>query len=235
MAKEKEKQKEEKPIYTDEQFAERSAQMRPLIGQIVAYFDDGWRYGKLFIVSEDGKTAGIARIKSPYSKKETNDVFCNIMDTKPNDFAPALGGGFVLSPGGVKPSDDALRIPHNTAPASVVTADTTVEDLGIVTHVPATTPPVIVNGSLSLLDLVAAAKAQNEAAVIPRAYSPESIDVARNMPAPPRSGTINFDPARVVELFKQGMKVQDIACAMGYAKGQGNNRTKGVLKKAGLI
>lgn len=48
----------------------------------------------------------------------------------------------------------------------------------------------------------------------------------------PAVGT--FDPARVIELFKQGVKVADIAVAMGYERGQGCNRTKAVLKKAGL-
>jgi hypothetical protein len=191
--------KEEKPVYTDEQFAERAGILQPLIGQVVAYFDEGWRYGRLFVISENQKTAGITPIKSRYATAKPDDIFLSIMDVKPNDFAPALGGGgFILSPGGVKtdinpfgPGTPNTLGAERRKQEAIAKAKTNV-DLSILTHMPAPMPPAT-------------------------------------------ERTINFEPSRVVELFKQGMKVQDIACAMGYAKGQGNNRTKAVLKKAGLL
>lgn len=44
-----------------------------------------------------------------------------------------------------------------------------------------------------------------------------------------------WNPARAVELFKGGMKIIDIAVEMGYTRGNGCNRTKATLKKAGLL
>jgi len=43
-----------------------------------------------------------------------------------------------------------------------------------------------------------------------------------------------FDITKAVELFKQGMKVVDIAVALGYPRGQGNNRTRKALREAGV-
>lgn len=44
-----------------------------------------------------------------------------------------------------------------------------------------------------------------------------------------------WNPARAVELFKQGMKIPDIAVEMGYPRGSGCNRTKAALAKAGAL
>jgi hypothetical protein len=48
------------------------------------------------------------------------------------------------------------------------------------------------------------------------------------------TGEGKWDAARAVELFKQGMKISDIAIEMGYPRGQGNNRVRNALKAAGL-
>jgi hypothetical protein len=45
---------------------------------------------------------------------------------------------------------------------------------------------------------------------------------------------VKFDPKKVVALYRTGKSVAQIAHAMGYPKGSGNNRTRNVLIKAGL-
>jgi hypothetical protein len=46
---------------------------------------------------------------------------------------------------------------------------------------------------------------------------------------------VKFDPARIVALHKEGKNVSQIALAIGYPKGHGNNRTRRVLEQAGLL
>lgn len=43
-----------------------------------------------------------------------------------------------------------------------------------------------------------------------------------------------FDTAKAVALYQQGQKIVDIAVALGYPRGQGNNRTRAALKAAGV-
>lgn len=47
-------------------------------------------------------------------------------------------------------------------------------------------------------------------------------------------GGVNFDAARCVELYKSGKRVVDIAVAMGYNRGHGQNRVRAALVKAGV-
>lgn len=54
-------------------------------------------------------------------------------------------------------------------------------------------------------------------------------------PAPASDGSKVWDAARAVELYKGGMKIIEIAVEMGYARGQGCNRTKAALKAAGVL
>lgn len=46
---------------------------------------------------------------------------------------------------------------------------------------------------------------------------------------------VKFDPARIVAMHKEGKNVSQIAQAIGYPKGHGNNRTRRVLVAAGLL
>jgi hypothetical protein len=46
---------------------------------------------------------------------------------------------------------------------------------------------------------------------------------------------VHFNVERIVRLFKEGKNVSEIAQAVGYPKGHGNNRTRAALVKAGLI
>lgn len=46
---------------------------------------------------------------------------------------------------------------------------------------------------------------------------------------------VKFDPARIIALHKEGKNVSQIAQAIGYPKGHGNNRTRRVLEQAGLL
>lgn len=46
---------------------------------------------------------------------------------------------------------------------------------------------------------------------------------------------VKFDPARIIALHKEGKNVSQIAQAIGYPKGHGNNRTRRVLVAAGLV
>lgn len=50
--------------------------------------------------------------------------------------------------------------------------------------------------------------------------------------AQPGTETSKIDPAKVVQMYRNGVKIQDIACAFGYPRGQGNNRIRGILKAA---
>lgn len=50
-----------------------------------------------------------------------------------------------------------------------------------------------------------------------------------------KSNNTLFTPERVIELFKQGKRIVDIAVELGYERGQGQNRTRAVLKAAGLV
>ena len=45
---------------------------------------------------------------------------------------------------------------------------------------------------------------------------------------------VKFDPARIVALHKEGKNVSQIAQAIGYPKGHGNNGVRRVLLKAGI-
>lgn len=45
---------------------------------------------------------------------------------------------------------------------------------------------------------------------------------------------INFNAGRVQAMYKAGKNVSQIAQAMGYAKGKGNNRVRNVLISAGV-
>lgn len=45
---------------------------------------------------------------------------------------------------------------------------------------------------------------------------------------------LQFDPARIIALFKDGKNVSQIALACGYPKNTGHNRTRRVLVAAGL-
>ena len=49
------------------------------------------------------------------------------------------------------------------------------------------------------------------------------------------SKDVKFDPARIIALHKDGKNVSQIAQAIGYPKGHGNNRTRRVLEAAGLL
>jgi hypothetical protein len=79
----------------------------------------------------------------------------------------------------------------------------------------------------------------DESPVAPAAAPKKRVTEKASKPAPPAAvestGAKVWDEARIVELFKTGMKVPDIAVEMGYVRGTGQNRTKGVLKKAGLL
>jgi hypothetical protein len=46
---------------------------------------------------------------------------------------------------------------------------------------------------------------------------------------------VHFNVERICKLFKDGKNVSEIAQAVGYPKGHGNNRTRAALVKAGLI
>lgn len=46
---------------------------------------------------------------------------------------------------------------------------------------------------------------------------------------------VKFDPARIMALHKEGKNVSQIAQAIGYPAGHGNNRTRRVLEAAGLL
>jgi hypothetical protein len=46
--------------------------------------------------------------------------------------------------------------------------------------------------------------------------------------------TKEFDTAKAVALYQQGQKIVDIAVALGYPRGSGNNRTRAALKAAGV-
>ena len=43
-----------------------------------------------------------------------------------------------------------------------------------------------------------------------------------------------FDTAKAVALYQQGIKIPAIAVALGYPKGQGQNRTRAALRLAGV-
>ena len=45
---------------------------------------------------------------------------------------------------------------------------------------------------------------------------------------------VKFDVEKAVRLYKEGKSISDIAKAMGYPKGKGNNRTHAALMKAGV-
>lgn len=46
---------------------------------------------------------------------------------------------------------------------------------------------------------------------------------------------VHFNVERICKLFKDGKNVSQIAQAVGYPVGHGNNRTRAALVKAGLI
>ncbi len=46
---------------------------------------------------------------------------------------------------------------------------------------------------------------------------------------------VRFDVKRIVKLFKAGKNVSEIAQAIGYPKGHGQNRTRAALVKAGAL
>ncbi len=50
----------------------------------------------------------------------------------------------------------------------------------------------------------------------------------------PRAKSETFDADAVVRLYNTGQKVVDIAVAMGYPRGHGQNRVTTVLRKAGV-
>jgi hypothetical protein len=45
---------------------------------------------------------------------------------------------------------------------------------------------------------------------------------------------VNFSPARIVKMYKAGKNVSQIAQAIGYPRGRGQNRCRAVLVKAGV-
>ncbi|MGO9648945.1 MAG: hypothetical protein ACLPOO_12920 [Terriglobales bacterium] len=45
---------------------------------------------------------------------------------------------------------------------------------------------------------------------------------------------VKFDVRRIVKQFKAGKNVSEIAQAIGYPKGHGQNRTRAALVKAGV-
>lgn len=45
---------------------------------------------------------------------------------------------------------------------------------------------------------------------------------------------VKFSPARIVKLYKAGKNVSEIAQAIGYPRGRGQNRCRAVLVKAGV-
>jgi hypothetical protein len=45
---------------------------------------------------------------------------------------------------------------------------------------------------------------------------------------------VQWNPARIVKLYKSGKNVSQIAQAIGYPVGHGNNRTRAALVKAGV-
>jgi DNA-binding NarL/FixJ family response regulator len=46
--------------------------------------------------------------------------------------------------------------------------------------------------------------------------------------------TVTWTPARIKRMYRAGKNVSQIAVAIGYAKGTGNNRVRNFLAKAGL-
>ena len=58
---------------------------------------------------------------------------------------------------------------------------------------------------------------------------------ATTTPAPAvTTNGITFDATKCVEMFKANAKIVDIAVAMGYPRGSGQNRVRAALAKAGL-
>jgi len=49
-----------------------------------------------------------------------------------------------------------------------------------------------------------------------------------------KSKKVKFNAKRIIRLYKDGKNVSQIAQAIGYATGHGNNRTPNVLVKAGV-
>lgn len=47
-------------------------------------------------------------------------------------------------------------------------------------------------------------------------------------------GKVKWNPARIKRLFKAGKNVSQIAQAVGYPAGHGNNRVRNLLVKEGL-
>jgi hypothetical protein len=45
---------------------------------------------------------------------------------------------------------------------------------------------------------------------------------------------VKFNVARIVKLYKAGKNVSQIAQAIGYPAGHGNNRTRAALEQAGV-
>jgi len=45
---------------------------------------------------------------------------------------------------------------------------------------------------------------------------------------------VKFDVKRIVRMFKAGKNVSQIAQAIGYPKGHGQNRTRAALEEAGV-
>jgi hypothetical protein len=56
----------------------------------------------------------------------------------------------------------------------------------------------------------------------------------RLRPTAKQHSDVKFDPARIVALHKEGKNVSQIAQAIGYLKGHGNNRVRDALLKAGV-
>lgn len=44
---------------------------------------------------------------------------------------------------------------------------------------------------------------------------------------------VKFSPARIAKMYKAGKNVSQIAQAIGYPRGRGQNRVRGLLMKAG--
>lgn len=78
--------------------------------------------------------------------------------------------------------------------------------------------------------------AQSVAPVVETVATPLAVEVSPVVDAAVRRArNTGFDAAKAVELYKAGTKVVDIAVALGYERGQGQNRTRAALKAAGVL
>jgi hypothetical protein len=219
-AKEKKSAKEEaeEEAQRDQARNERRESLRPLINKLVEYNDGGARIGYLIELFTGGATIQpVGTVKGKRPDMVTANLFetwpCNGPTKYPTlaDWVKACGWEEKEK---VKPT---LIIPGaKPAPKRVVVVDAP----GSAAVVAA------LNRSTNIAIQQAAAEIPLPADV--KTMIHDDVIVAS-------SGKKEWNPERAAELFKAGVKIKDIAVEMGYEPGQGQNRTRGALKKAGLL